>query len=126
MPNAPEDKIGHDLFVNLAVTIGPKFYGEKRPGTNEEIAEVLRSHAAHFDGLLRELFTVLEKYYRTQVGLRLNPLAEAPDPTKAGATGGHTGGANVTFGNCGGCTPQAGEKGYWMYVNGQKQSCIPC
>ena len=52
MPNAPENEIGHDVFVNLAVTIGPKFYGEKRPGTNEEIAEVLRSHAAHLDGLL--------------------------------------------------------------------------
>ncbi len=122
MTHAPEHEMADEIFVNLAMTIGPKFYGDKKHGTNEEIAEVLSSYAAHYDGVLREVFVILEKYYRTQVGLPLHPLAEAPDPNVANATGS----TNATVGTCGGCTTSTGKKGYWVYSSGKKQSCIAC
>src|ERR1035438_8813005 len=69
MNQGGEKWLKHDIddhvFVNLAVTIGPGFYGGKRHDTNEEIVEVLASHATHSNGVLREVFLILEKYYRT-------------------------------------------------------------
>jgi hypothetical protein len=121
-----QNDVDRKVFVNLALTIGPGFYGGKKHDTNEEIAEVLASHAARSNGVLAETFLILEKYYRTHLGLPLHQLAEAPDPTVTGSKGGHTGGTNITFGNCGGCSPDGGGVGYWIYVNAQEQSCIPC
>jgi hypothetical protein len=117
----------HDrLFVNLAVTIGPGFYGGMKHDTNEEIAAVLASHAARFDGVLREVFLILENYYRTHIGMPLHPLVEAPDPNIVDSTGGLNNFTDVSFGNCGLCTPEAGGVGCWRYVNGEKQACVSC
>jgi hypothetical protein len=118
--------IDRTVFVNLGVTIGPGFYGGKKHDTNEDIAEVLASHAAHSDGVLSEIFLILEKYYRTHLGVPLHQLVESPDPNVAGSKGGHTGGTNITFGDCGGCVPNGGGVGYWIYVNGTEQTCVPC
>jgi len=114
------------VFLNLTVTIGPNFYGGMKHDSNEEIAEVLASHARHSDGGLRELFVVLENFYRTQIGMPLHQLVEAPDPNIAGATGEYTGSTTVTYGQCGHCTTETGGKGRWSYVNGQAQSCSAC
>ena len=64
-----------DIFVNLAITVGPRFLQEKKPGTNQEIAEILNSYAGHYSGVLREVFTMLAKYY---THLPLTPLREFP------------------------------------------------
>jgi hypothetical protein len=122
MPHAHKHEIADEIFVNLAITVGPKFYGEKKPGTNEEIAEVLKSHAAHYDGVLREVFLVLEKYYRAHVGMPLHQLVEAVGNVPTGEGSGDD--SNITYGVCGGCTTENGKKGRYWYVNGQRQSCV--
>jgi hypothetical protein len=113
-------------LLNLSVTVGHGFYGGKRHDTNEEIATALNSHAAHSTGVLKEVFQILESYYRSQVGLPLHQLVETPDPNIAGGKGGHSGGINITLGPCGGCKTDTGAVGYWIYVNGQEQTCIAC
>jgi hypothetical protein len=111
------------VFLNLTVTIGPDFYGGMKHDSNEEIAEVLASHAKHSDGLLRETLLLLEKFYRTRIGMPLNPLVETPDPNVAGATGSYTGGTTITYGECGRC---AAGKGRFQYQDGQVQGCVAC
>ncbi len=118
--------VSRDELVNLAVTVGRDFYGGKRHDTNEEIAEALNFHATQSKGVLREMFQILESFYRSRIGEQLAPLVETPDPNVAGSEGGYTGGINITFGVCGGCTTDTGGKGYWIYVNGQEQTCISC
>lgn len=117
--------VDRKVFVNLGVTIGRGFYGGKKHDTNEEIAEVLASHAAHSGGVLAEVLLILEKYYRTQVGVPLHQLVEAPDPNVAGSTGEFIG-TTISYGNCGGCNPGGGGVGRWIYVNGSELACVPC
>jgi hypothetical protein len=104
-----------DIFVNLAITVGPKFLDGKKFGTNLEVADLLKSYATRYDGILRELFVILAKYY---THLPLTPLREFP-LLSADAPGG----LSSQYGSCGSC----GNDGYFTYVNGQEQpGCTPC
>jgi hypothetical protein len=102
-----------DIFVNLAITVGPRFLQGKKPGTNQEIAEILNSYASHYSGVLHEVFIMLAKYY---THLPLTPLREFPILSADAPSG-----LGAQIGYCSSC----GENGYYTYIDGQEQ-CSEC
>lgn len=102
-----------DVFVNLAMTVGPRFLQGKKPSTNQEMAEILNAYAGHYGGILREVFIMLTNYY-TQ--LPLTPLREFPLLSADAPTG-----LSAQIGFCSSC----GENGYYTFIDGHEQ-CSEC
>jgi hypothetical protein len=118
----PDEPKGHDFFVSLTVTRGPDFFDEMKHATHDQRANLLRSYAARYEGFLREVFLLMANY---ELKLKLNPLAETPDPNFANATGGTP--TTYSFGACGGCTLANGKQGKLMSVDGKPtDDCYPC
>lgn len=117
---APVEPNKHDFFVSLAITRGPKFYEGKKHSTNREIAEVLTEYAAHSDGVLREVFSVLAKFH-------LQAVEEVPAAFQD-ATGSFP--DTAVWGPCGSCRLTNGNPGrtFNITVNGVtgETDCYPC
>ena len=109
----PQPKKQDDIFVHLAITVGPRFLQGKKPGNNQEIAEILNSYAGHYRGVLQEVFIMLAKYY---THLPLTPLREFPLLSADAPSG-----LSAQIGSCSSC----GENGYYTFIDGHEQ-CSEC
>jgi hypothetical protein len=84
-------------FVTVEVRLGAQFYDGPRPNTHKEMAELLRRHATHHTGVLREVFTVLSGYHFRIV----------PDQEPLRASEGDN--ATITYDHCNSCTFAGGS-----------------
>lgn len=131
MPNAPEShpkqetgKLQEkDILFSFTVVFGPKVYDEIKHGTNDEIAEKLKTYAARFEGVVRDVFLLMVN--KLPPWFHLVPLVELPVVDTVFPSGA-TGGCQVTFGLCNAspCPPNSNTLA--QYSNGKFVACVPC
>jgi hypothetical protein len=117
---APSRLKPQDTFLELRIGYGPKFYDGKKPTSNQEMAELLKSRADHSPGIVRELFLMLSDYY-SELKLEAYQVIVAGDET-----GSFTGSLSVSFGACGSCKQEGGQKGMAGYIDGVYFNCAAC
>jgi hypothetical protein len=115
----PKEATKEDFFVSLTLKLGPKFFEGKKHATSREIADVFTHYANDPHPVLREMFTLLGKFYQA---------VEAVPVGAGDATGGYP--STVTWGDCGSCLLPNGQPGrtYAVTTNGETfpPDCYPC